>query len=154
MVFTATYTITDDFSTNLVTNYDENFSIEVLDCGNSSIINLAAPTTWITNLDGSPITSTIFLDAASNPSFKVAAFTMSSVCSNDIASPFCCSNTITYSLKTFLSDNSEILGFASIDASRQIATDLTKRSPRSGENYSQTLKLKVTATTVDGVVSF
>jgi hypothetical protein len=57
-------------------------------------------------------------------------------------------------LKTFLSDNSEILGFASIDASRQIATDLTKRSPRSGENYSQTLKLKVTATTDDGVISF
>ena len=69
MVFTATYIITDDFSTNLSTDYVENYSIEVLDCSSASVVNLAAPTTWITDFGSAGITSTIFLDTAINPSF-------------------------------------------------------------------------------------
>jgi hypothetical protein len=51
MVYRATYTVSDHFDSNKSSNYDENFSIEVLDCGNSNQVNLSAPTIWITYYD-------------------------------------------------------------------------------------------------------
>ena len=69
MIFTATYTITDDFSTNLSTAYNENYSIEVLNCSSASVVNFTAPTTWITDFGGTGTSSTIFLETAANPSF-------------------------------------------------------------------------------------
>ena len=69
MVFTATYTITDDFATNLSTTYVENYNIVVLDCSNSFLANFAAPSPWITDYGSAGITSTIFLDFGINPSF-------------------------------------------------------------------------------------
>ena len=73
MVFTATYTITDNFASNLSTAYVENYSIEVIDCSNASLVNLAAPTTWITDYLSTGttlvLTSTIFLDLGITPSF-------------------------------------------------------------------------------------
>ena len=69
MIFTATYTISDDFATNLSTTYAENYSIEVLDCSSATAINLTAPTTWITDFGSAELSSTIFLETAINPSF-------------------------------------------------------------------------------------
>jgi hypothetical protein len=152
MVYTATYTISDDFDANLSTNYDENFSIQVLNCSDPLVVNLKAPEIWITNFGSPGLTSTVFLEPSIiNPSFQVLAFTISDTCSNDKLSSNCCSKSIAYSVKTILSDNSEnTLGFASIENSRKISIDLTKSSPRTDEIISQTLKLQVIATTSDG----
>ena len=101
------------------------------------------------------------------PNLFVFSFTTAQICSNDSATPQCCSDSITFTIRTLLSNGSvNPLGFATIadytaptpdnlpyspPPSQRITLIYNNRSFLPGEEIIQYITLEVTATLPSGI---